>query len=195
MDPKKEIIKDYDKYIRYVLKKLRLSYRYDDLYDVAMIGFVKGLNTYDSTRNCKLTTYLYECIRRAILSQIYIESMKKRDAKVISLNTLVGDNQTDELLDFAAKEEDYERNMFMDEIFYEIDRRISFMTDRQQDIIKDLYGLDGHKELTPVEVAEKYNITKQNVYGIKKTILKKLRGAVWSFRDNYLSSSNPSYYE
>lgn len=41
----------------------------DDLISVGTIGLIKGINTFDSQKTSKLTTYIARCIENAILTQ------------------------------------------------------------------------------------------------------------------------------
>ena len=61
-----------------------------DLYDVGMIGLVKGAKSYDPTKN-KEANYLCKCIKNEIL--LFLRKEKKR-IKPISLSTTVCDEIT-----------------------------------------------------------------------------------------------------
>lgn len=39
----------------------------DDLVQIGSIGFIRGFNTYDETKDCKKDTWLYLSIKRSIL--------------------------------------------------------------------------------------------------------------------------------
>ena len=41
----------------------------DDLISVGTIGLIKGINTFDSQKTSKLTTYIARCIENAVLTQ------------------------------------------------------------------------------------------------------------------------------
>lgn len=41
----------------------------DDLISIGTIGLIKGINTFDSKKTSKLTTYIARCIENAVLSQ------------------------------------------------------------------------------------------------------------------------------
>lgn len=185
MKSKEEMIKNHEKYINFVINDLHLGHRRDELFDVGMIGFVNGINTYDETKGFELTTYLYTCIKNEILHLLTYETRERRMAEIVSLNTLVDEGETTELQDFIGKEEEYERKIFMDELMYIIERRLSFMTERQQNIFNDLYGYNGHKQLSFTEAAKKYKTTRQNIYDINRRIIKNLKGATWNLRENY----------
>lgn len=186
MNSKEEIINDYDKYIKFVLKDMRIGYLYDELYDLGLIGFVKGLNTFDKNKNVKISTYIYECIKNQIL--VGLAKLKKYNEKYnpISLDQPITVEKDLELRDVIPHYENYERNIYMDEIMYVINRRLSFLDDKQQEIFKDIYGLDGHKQLSSKELQKKYKTTKQNLYQIKSKVLNKLKHITQDYKENYL---------
>ncbi len=185
MNPKEKIINDYDKYIKFVLKDMNIGYLYDELYDLGLIGFVKGLNTFDKNKNVKISTYIYECIKNQIL--VGLRKLKKYNENYnpISLDQPITIEKDLELKDIIPHYENYERNIYMDEIMYIINRRLSFLNDRQQEIFKDIYGLDGHKQLNSLELQKKYKTTRQNLYQIKNKILNKLKYITTDYRENY----------
>ena len=166
---KEQIIKNYNKIIGFVLKNMNLLHKSDELFDVGMVGFVRGINTYDETKNIKYSTYLYECIKNEILR--YLEHEKNN--KTISLNTIIGEDT--ELLDMIPSYELYDENLYLDEILYVINRRLSFLNERDEIVFKHLYGLDGYKKLETIEIAKKFGTSKQNIQRIKEKVIRILR--------------------
>lgn len=170
---KENAINDYDKIVKFVIKDMRLGYRYDDLYDVGVIGFVKGLNTYDEDKGTKYSTYLYECIKNEILQYLEQENMKKRQSEIVSLNSYILDDI--ELIDVIPCYVNYDEKLYLDEMFHDINNRLSFLKERDEMIFKHIYGIDGYKKLTIEELQKKFKMSKQNIQRIKIKILKILR--------------------
>lgn len=170
---KEQVIKDYDKIVKFVLKDMKLGYRFDDLYDIGIIGFVRGINSYDENKNVKYSTYLYECIKNEILKYVDYEKNERRKGEIVSLNIEI--NNDIELLDLIPSYEDYDEKLYLDEIRYIINRRLSFLNERDEKIFKHLYGLDGYKILNIDELEKKFNTTKQNISRIKYKIIKILK--------------------
>lgn len=52
----------------------------DDLISIGTIGLIKGINSYDLSKNFKLATYVARCIENEIL--MYLRSTKKLGAEV-----------------------------------------------------------------------------------------------------------------
>ncbi len=173
MKSKKEIIKDYEKIINFTINKMKLGYRRDELFDIGMIGFVQGINTFDETKGYQYISYLYDCIKNEIAHHLQYESRKKRNFETISLNTII--NGDTELQDLLGYETDYSEDNYMNELMDVINDRMSFMTRKEQLVFNHLYGINGYDEMTPKEITEKYGFSRQSIYQIKKITLNKLR--------------------
>jgi RNA polymerase sporulation-specific sigma factor len=185
MNQKEKIIKDYEKIINGILKKMNLKYHRDELFDIGMIGFVKGLNTYNDNKGTKISTYLYKCVKNEIMKQLKYENCVSRTADVVSLNVLVGKDEETELGDLIGYKEEYEKNLYKSELYRIIDCRISFMSEKQRDILYHFYGLEGCKKMSIDELAQKYNTTKQNINGIKRRLINQLKYITRDFYQNY----------
>lgn len=185
MNQKEQLIKDYEKIINHIIKKMRLGYRHDEFFDVGMIGFMNGINTFDETRGAKLLTYVYECVKNEIMKQLKYENCVSRTAEVISLNVLVSKDEETELGDLIGYKEEYEKNLYKSELYRIIDCRISFMTEKQRDILYHFYGLAGCKKMSIDELAQKYNTSRQNINDIKRRLINQLKYVTRDFYQNY----------
>lgn len=173
MKSKEEITKDYEKIINYVIKKMKLGYRHDEIFDVGMIGFVNGLNNFDESKGYTIVNYLYHCIKNEICKYLYLQSMPKRTAEVISYNTMISEDT--ELLEVLGYNIDYEQNYYVNEMLKEIFNRLSKLTKKQQFIFNHLYGLNGYKEMNARQIEDKYGFSRQSIHQIKKRVLNQLR--------------------
>lgn len=173
MKSKEEITKDYEKIINFVIKKMKLGYRHDEIFDIGMIGFVNGLNTFDESKGYTIVTYLYRCIKNEICKYLYLQNMPKRTGEVISYNTMISEDT--ELLEVLGYDIDYEQNYYVNEMLKEIFNRLSKLTKKQQLIFNHLYGLNGYKEMSARQIEDKYGFSRQSIHQIKKRVLNQLR--------------------
>lgn len=173
MKSKEEIIKDYDKIINYVIKKMKLGYRHDEIFDIGMIGFVNGLNNFDESKGYTIVNYLYHCIKNEICKYLHLESMPKRTAEVISYNTMISEDT--ELLEILGYDIDYEQNLYIDDMLKEISNRLRELTKKQRLIFNHLYGLNGYDQMTSREIQDKYGFSRSSICLIKKRTLNKLK--------------------
>lgn len=64
---------------------------YSDLFQMASVGFLKGLETYDTSNGTVLSTYLVTCMKNQVLYETRAGRAKSRTAVVLSYEgTLVG---------------------------------------------------------------------------------------------------------
>jgi RNA polymerase primary sigma factor len=57
----------------------------------------------------------------------------------------------------------------------EIERALSTLTDREAEVIKLYFGLNGEHSLTLEEIGEKFNLTRERVRQIKEKAIRRLR--------------------
>lgn len=159
-----------------VLKKLNLMNKYEDYYDVGLVGLAKAIKTYNPERGIKRSTYYVACIKYEIYRELYLERLDKRAGRKneVSLNIYVDkETKEDELIDFIADEKkDTEKDAILEiqkeDLKYCID---NFLTKRQKEIIKAHY----FNEIPVEELARKYKVTPQVIYAHMQSAYKKLR--------------------
>lgn len=181
MNSKNQIIKDYAKIVNFVIKSMHLGYRYDDIYDAGLIGFVNGINSYDESKKIKYSTYLYECIKNEILRYIDHDKRKKGDVEIVSLNTKINDDV--ELQDMIGYDIDYDQNYYIDELIDIISNSMKELTKNQYLVFSHLYGLNGFKEMTTAEINRVYGFSKQSIHQIKVRVLNKLKYVLRNYRN------------
>ncbi len=148
----------------------------DDLVSIGTIGLIKAINTYDISKNIKLSSYASRCIENEIL--MHFRNMKK-SAQDISINEAIDvdkDGNPLTLIDIMSVD---------DNIADELDVRLNCrklgkfideeLTKREKDIIVMRYGLDGQRPMTQRVVAAKLNISRSYVSRIEKKSLQLLK--------------------
>lgn len=169
------IINDYKKLIIFVIKDMKLMRKIDELFDIGMVGFVKGINTYDKVMNIKYSTYLYACIKNEIMHQLSYEKREKRTKyKTVSLNALVGDKT--ELQDFIGYEVDYMEDYCNRESVEIMKFEMESLPYTDQLILNHLFGLNGYKQLGARTLSKLYGICEKTIYNKKAKFLRKVKG-------------------
>ena len=69
----------------------------DDLISIGTIGLIKGINSFDSSKNIRLATYVARCIENEIL--MFLRSSKKTKSEVY-LNEPIGKDKDDNEVTF-----------------------------------------------------------------------------------------------
>lgn len=162
--------------VAHIIKKYYSgSSEQDDLISIGTIGLIKAVNTFDSTKGIRLSSYAARCIENEVL--MYFRSSKK-SAQDISINEPIDtdkDGNTLTLIDIMATEDN-----ILDNLDYKIksEQLKKYINDvlspRERTIIQLRYGLDGAKPLTQREVAQKLGISRSYVSRIEKKSLASL---------------------
>ena len=148
----------------------------EDLISIGTIGLMKAISTYRTEKNIKLATYASRCIENEILMHIRKISNQKAEVSLDEPINLDGDGNELLLSDILGTGED--------EIFAPLEaaadlralrQALQELSGREREIIGMRFGLDGRKELTQKEIAQKLGISQSYISRLEKKILGKLR--------------------
>ena len=146
----------------------------DDLVSIGTIGLMKAVNTFDSARRTRFSTYASRCIENELRMQFRRE--RKTGGTVSLQETLESDEASsltlaDVLQDSFCMEEACEKQAEI--------RRARLLLDglpaRERQIILLRYGLAGQPPLTQLEVAGLLNISRSYVSRLETHALELLR--------------------
>ena len=151
----------------------------EDLVSIGTIGLIKGVNTYKLDKNIKLATYASRCIDNEIL--MYLRKTKRRKGEVSFEDNLSFDSEGNELHleDILGTEANIVTKGLDDELDRSIMKNeIDKLNKRDKEIIELRYGLNGHKEMTQKDVAEKLGISQSYISRIEKKVIKRLQNII-----------------
>lgn len=161
----------------YIAKKFESpSAGAEDLISIGTIGLIKAVNTFSPEKNIKLATYASRCIENEILMFLRKSSQLKNEVSIDEpLNT---DWDGNELLlcDILGSEPDTVNN----NIEHEIEKNlvlgaVSRLSDRESLIMELRFGLNGKKEHTQKQVADKLGISQSYISRLEKKIICRLK--------------------
>lgn len=148
----------------------------EDLISIGTIGLIKAVGTYRRDKNIKLATYASRCIENEILMHIRKISGQKAE---ISLDEPINmDYDGNELLlsDILGTDEDVVSSALEDDVDLCLLRQaLRELPPREREIVLMRYGLEGYKELTQKEVAQKMGISQSYISRLEKRIMQRLR--------------------
>ena len=148
----------------------------EDLISIGTIGLIKAIGTYRRDRNIKLATYASRCIENEILMHIRKISNQKAE---ISLDEPINmDYDGNELLlsDILGTDEDVVTGKLEEDVdLYLLRQALGELPDREREIVLMRYGLEGRKELTQKEVAQRMGISQSYISRLEKRIMLRLR--------------------
>lgn len=149
----------------------------EDLISIGTIGLIKAVNTFDSDKTIKLSSYASKCIENELLMMLRGRKKKAREVSLyepigmdkegneISLLDVIENEQTDVLDRMELKQNVGKLGTLLD----------ARLTDREREIICMRYGLSGDREITQREIGNMLGISRSYVSRIEKRALCKLR--------------------
>lgn len=148
----------------------------EDLISIGTIGLIKAVNTFNSAKNIKLATYASRCIENEILMFLRKSSQLKNEVSIDEpLNT---DYDGNELLlcDILGSDPDEVNNNLESELEHNLVlEAVSRLNPRECRIMELRFGLNGQKEHTQKQVADKLGISQSYISRLEKKIIRQLR--------------------
>jgi len=148
----------------------------EDLISIGTIGLIKAIGTYRRDKNIKLATYASRCIENEILMYIRKTACLKAEVSLEEPINLDGDGNELILADILGTEEDMILKPLEDDVDLRILRQaVRELPGREREIVRMRFGLEGRKELTQKEVAQKMGISQSYISRLEKRIMLRLR--------------------
>lgn len=165
MDARNKLVEHNLRLVAHIVKKYYTqSGEQDDLISIGTIGLIKGISSFDPTKNVRLATYASRCIENEIL--MYFRSRRKLQGEVSLSDALDNDQEGDNLslIDVIRVED----NMMEELDLKDACRRVRgavmrCLTPREARIITLRYGLTGAPPLTQREIAARSGISRSYV--------------------------------
>lgn len=165
----------------YVVKMFQNSgVSYDELVSIAMVGYAKALNAFDTERNVKFSTYSINCIKNEILFFLRKERNHVRNSvsmsAVLSMDKNGNSLSLEETVSGMNKDErSVEDGILLSGDIELLHQALKDLTDKEQYIITYRYGLDRGIIKTQREIADAIGMSQANVSKIEKNILDKIQ--------------------
>ena len=176
-DARQRLIEHNLRLVVYIAKRFEnTGVGIEDLVSIGTIGLIKAINTFKADKNIKLATYASRCIENEILMYIRKHSGTRVEVSIDEpLNT---DWDGNELLlsDILGSEDDsmvYEIEQMEERM--RVRRAVADLSRREREIIELRYGMNGQRELTQKEVADKLGISQSYISRLEKKIILKLK--------------------
>ncbi len=148
----------------------------EDLISIGTIGLIKGVGTYKLDKKIKLATYASRCIENEILMHIRKTSNQKTEVSLDEPINMDCDGNELLLSDILGTEEDMILRPLEDDVDLCVLRQaLKELPDRERELVQMRYGLNGRKELTQKEVAQKMGISQSYISRLEKRIMQRLK--------------------
>ena len=148
----------------------------EDLISIGTIGLIKAINTYRTDKNIKLATYASRCIENEIL--MYLRKNASQRGEVSLDEPLNTDWDGNELLlsDVLGTDADTVMRPIEDDVDRQLlSAAIAKLDSREQEIITLRFGLNGGREQTQKEVADRLGISQSYISRLEKRIINRLK--------------------
>lgn len=146
----------------------------DDLISIGTIGLIKGINTFDRSKNTRLATYAARCIENEIL--MHLRSTKKLRSEVMLHDPIGADKEGNEitLMDILAADQDVAERVELNVEQEKMYQRLGKLSKRERRVLQLRYGLLGGIRKTQREISKALGISRSYVSRIEKRALGKL---------------------
>ena len=148
----------------------------EDLISIGTIGLMKAIDTYRLDRKIKLATYASRCIENEILMYIRKTAREKSEVSLDEPINMDGDGNELLLGDILGTEEDVVCKPLEEAADLSVLRQsLRQLPQRERELINMRYGLEGCRELTQKEAAQKMGISQSYISRLEKRIIQRLK--------------------
>ena len=149
----------------------------DDLISIGTIGLMKAVDTFDSTRRARFSTYASRCIENEL--RMHFRRLR-RGGTMVSLQETLEAGKEDTTLTFSDVLQDsfcMEENCERQEEAARLRQLIEGLPARERKLILLRYGMAGQPPLTQLETAQLLQISRSYVSRLETHALEQLRKA------------------
>ena len=148
----------------------------EDLISIGTIGLIKAIGTYRRDRNIRLATYASRCVENEILMHIRKISGQKTEVSLEEPSNMDGEGNELLLSDILGTDEDVVFRGLEEDVDIQCLRlALAKLPEREKEIVNMRYGLEGRRELTQKEVAQRMGISQSYISRLEKRIMLRLR--------------------
>ena len=168
------IIRHNLRLVAHIAKKYYASFGdQDDLISIGTIGLIKAVNSFDSEKQARFSTYASRCIENELRMQF---RKVRRTPVALSLQDPLDSQEgsltvMDVVTDNFLLDENYEQK----EEQAQLHRLVDTIKGRERNVLILRYGLSGQSALTQAEVAQVLGISRSYVSRIEKKAVENLR--------------------
>ena len=148
----------------------------EDLISIGTIGLIKAVNTFKTDKNIKLATYASRCIENEILMFLRKSTQYRNEISIDEPLNIDWDGNELLLCDVLGSDPDtVNRNIECELEKSLVLQAVSKLRDRECLIMELRFGLNGRKEHTQKQVADKLGISQSYISRLEKKIIRQLK--------------------
>ena len=163
-----DIFKQEERQIKDIIRTFH-HMEYEDLYQVACIGLLKAIKSYDTSKNIKFNSYMYNVVKNEILMSLRNNNtMKNSNMEEVSTEAQTTDDLT--VMDTLKSDVNIEDEYLIKEEYRELYELIDKYYSKNEMKRNVMYAL--LREEKQIDVAEKYGISRAYVNKIYQEFVK-----------------------
>ena len=148
----------------------------EDLISIGTIGLIKAVRSFSPQKSIKLATYASRCIENEILMHLRKISSLKHEVSIDEPLNIDWDGNELLLSDVLGTDNDIvSRDIELETEVAMLRRAVARLPEREREIMELRFGLNGGKELTQKEVADKLGISQSYISRLEKRIIARLK--------------------
>ncbi len=111
------------------------------------------------------------------ISETEVRETMRHSGKHLSMDAPLVQEEDTTMLDVFKQDDNHtpETDLLYDSLCREIERAVCTLTQREADVIRCFYGLNGCQHLTLEEISEKFDLTRERVRQIKEKAIRRLK--------------------
>lgn len=175
-DAKNILIEHNLRLVAHIAKKYADEKNLEDLISIGTIGLIKGINTFNPSKNSRLSSYISRCIENEVL--MFLRNLRKTQGEV-SIDESIGTDRegnnmtfSDILTSDSADVSDIISGRIEAQKLYRAMKKV--LNANEINILCWRYGLGNQKKKTQKEIADILGISRSYVSRIEKKCLEKL---------------------
>jgi RNA polymerase primary sigma factor len=154
-----------------------------DLINEGNLGLIKAAQRFDETRGFKFISYAVWWIRQSILqalveiSENEVKESLRNSGRHVSMDAPLIQDEDNTMYDVLKGEENTtpDNGLLYESLKKEIERAVSTLTQREADVIRLYFGLNGSHPMTLEEIGERFDLTRERVRQIKEKAIRRLK--------------------
>ncbi len=177
MSARAELIEHNLRLVAHIVKRYYTGAKdHDDIISVGTVGLIKAVDSFDHKNGARFATYASRCLQNEIL--MYFRAGKKLRHEV-SINEPIdtdGEGNPLSYMDILSVPDTVAEDIHTRTQIHKMRSLLeSRLDDREKQIVKLRYGLDGRHPLTQRQVAELLGISRSYVSRIEKSVLDRIK--------------------
>jgi len=172
-----ELVEHNLRLVVYIARKFEnTGVNLEDLISIGTIGLIKAINTFKPDKNIKLATYSSRCIENEILMYLRRNIGIKSEISIEEPLNVDWDGNELLLSDILGTDPgEISKNVENEAEEAQLKSALSKLNEREREIMKLRFGLDGTHEYTQKEVADMLGISQSYISRLEKKILERLK--------------------